>query len=123
MILLRTSRFQTIALPDSDWSIYISDYYSDEQGRIYTDFHLGELFHKGNLVIETPYFRYVFCDVDDCFHIVPQLLNQIEANRDQQTIFIDMEKLGNLVGFLAKRLEIHRKNCPGLPVIITHPEL
>ena len=123
MILLRASHFQTIALPDSDWSIYISDYYSDEQGRIYRDFNLGGLFHKANLVIETPFFRYVFCDVDDCFHIVPQLLNQIEARAGEKVACIDMEKLGDLMGFMATKLEIYSKNCPGPPVVIVHPEL
>lgn len=123
MILLRTSRFQTIALPDNDWSIYISDYYSDEQGRIYQDFHLGGLFHKGNLIIETPSFRYVFWDVDDPFHIVPQLLDQIEARAGEKVACIDMEKLGNLMGFMATKLEIHSKNCSGPPVVIVHPEL
>ena len=124
MILLRASRFQTICLPDNDWSIYISDYYADEQGRIYKSFGLGDLFQKGNLVIETPHFRYVFYDVDDPFHIVPLLLDKIEVHAPDKVICIDMEHLGDLMGFMATKLEIHNKNCPGHPpTVIIHPEL
>ena len=123
MILLRSSRFQMISLPDSDWSIYTNNYYADDQGRIYREFTRGDLLRKGDLVIETPNMRYVFCDVDDCFTIARQLLDQIENQAHQRYGHIDMETLGDLMGFMSTKLEIHNKVFPGSPVIVLHPEL
>ncbi len=87
------SLFNLITIPgNTEYVIYTKDYYIDKAGVVYEKMPHGDVYEYGDLIVETPSFRYVFRRVYAAYDYCATLIRMITEQKDQNVITINMDE-------------------------------
>ena len=98
MITIRTHFFQITFDNKKEYAIYHDSYIADAFGQPLPEecgetYPLEESCVYGNIIIETEIKRYYIKSIPKAYQWVVELLDYINARKDQEDIFVDMDML------------------------------
>ena len=90
------SNSYSLSIPEklTEVVIYATNHFKDESGQIFDTPPAHERFyHYGNLIIETPFSRYIFKDVYSAYAFPAKINRVINKERFQYFVSIDLDAL------------------------------
>lgn len=76
--------------------VHCNDYYVDKEGVTYDKMPHGDVYECGDLIIETPFEKYIFKRIYDAYMYLFYFNEAQEAQKDKPIVFIDLDKAPNL---------------------------
>ena len=90
------SNLYLLSIPDklTEVVIYATDHFKDENGQIFDTPPVHDKFyHYGNLLVETPFTRYIFKDVYSAYAYPAKINRMINEQKYQYLVSIDLDVL------------------------------
>ena len=99
-MLIIKNYFNLIAIPKTvECSIYSHDFELDKEGKIVNNPNKTDVYPFGDLIIETPFTKYIFRKVVFAAGYVAEILQYIENHHNDTHIYIDLDTMNPAAGF------------------------
>lgn len=98
------SYFNFISIPihTTEVAIYTVDYYIDKEGNIFDNFPHGDVYEYGDLIIETPFKKYIYRRVYSAYQYCADIIRKINDQKMQPIISINLDEAFDMREFRAE---------------------